>query len=355
MKKTIGTNFGEIYQQKINVWKDLQQLKQIIILRSDSGRTNKEELRIFLEKIEKLIRGINELSVEKNWITEIIKQMKKSARYSRIVEDTVNTIKVIQQKIESIGLEAAQIFAIKEDRLDKITSLLRLDHLTPEVKKQVDEYLEDGVVKPSLSPYSNPVFIVPKKPDSQGNPRYRIVLDFRKLNEVTVGDSYPLPNISDILDQLGGAQYFTTLDLFWGYHQVELDERDAYKTAFSTPEGHFEFTRLPFGLSNSPRTFQRLMYIVLSGLHGTVCYVYLDDVVIYAKNLKEHAEKFDLVMNRLREANMKLQVDKCEFLRREVVYLGHVITQEGVKPCPDKVNAVQEFSVPKTVRNMQHF
>ena len=102
-----------------------------------------------------------------------------------------------------------------------------------------------------------------KKPDSQGNPRYRMVLNFRKLNDITEGDQYTLPNVTGILDQLGGAQYFPVLDLFSGFHQVELDERDAHKTAFSTPNGHFEFTRLPFGLSNNPRTFQRLMDIVL--------------------------------------------------------------------------------------------
>ena len=172
-----------------------------------------------------------------------------------------------------------------------------------EVASQVQKYLEDGIVKPPISPYSNPVFIIPKKSDSQGNKKYRMVLDFRKLNNVTVGDRYPLPNISDILDQLGGAQYFTLLDLFSGYHQVKLDEKDAARTAFSVPQGHFEFTRLAFGLSNAPRTFQRLMDLVLSGLQGSECYVYLDDVVIYARSLQEHEEKFSKIMDRITKAN----------------------------------------------------
>lgn len=117
---------------------------------------------------------------------------------------------------------------------------------------------------------------------------WRCVLDFRKLNEITVPDSYPLPLINEILDQLGNAKYFTTLDLFSGFHQIFLDEGDAHKTTFNTPNGHFEFKRLPFGLCNAPRTFQRLMDIVLSGLIGTSCYVYLDDTVIYAATLEEH-------------------------------------------------------------------
>ena len=312
--------------------------------------------------------------------------------------------------MEMRGIKMSIFFVKEEDRLNKITSLLRLDHLNAEeyqsliksinkhkdrfhlkgeklpatnllkhriktvnddpifvkqfrlppchrdeVDRQVKEYLDDGVIKPSMSPYSNPVFIVPKKPDSQGNPRYQMVLDFRKLIDVTVGDSYPLPNISDILDQLGGAQYFSVLDLFLTYHQVELDERNSHKTAFSTPLGHYEFTRLPFGLSNSPRTFQRLMDIVLSGLQGTICYVYLDDVVIYAKDLREREEKFGTIMDRLRQANMKLQIDKYEFLKKEIVYLGHIITKDGVEPCPDKVKAMKDFPVPQTVRNIQQF
>ena len=172
---------------------------------------------------------------------------------------------------------------------------------------------------------------------------------------MTIGDSYPLPLINEILDQLGNAKYFTTLDLFTGFHQVFLMDEDAHKTAFTTPGGHFEFKRLPFGLSNAPRTFQRVMDIVLSGLIGIVCFVYLDDVVIYARDLKEHEEKFQQAMDRLRAANLKLQYEKCEFLKKEVVYLGHVISEHGIRPDEKKLEALKKFPLPKTVKNIQKF
>ena len=402
-------SYRELGKQNVLICSELRSLKNLFDLRRLSISMTKQELNVFLEKLACLIKDEYVIRKERNQINEILMSW-EDYDYNYLIGIIYKLLETITKKMEMRGIEMSIHIVKEEDRLNKITSLLRLDHLNSEeylsliksidkhkdrfhlkgeklpatnvlkhriktvnddpifvkqfrlppchrqeIKKQVDEYLEDGVIKPSMSPYSNPVFIVPKKPDSKGNPRYRMVLDFRKLNEVTIGDSYPLPNISDILDQLGGTKYFTVLDLFSGYHQVELDARDSYKTAFSTPGGHYEFTRLPFGLSNSPRTFQRLMDIVLSGLQGAICYVYLDDVVIYAKDLDEHEEKFDAIMCRLREANMKLQIDKCEFLKREVVYLGHIITQDGVKPCPDKIKAVKEFPVPKTVRNVQQF
>ena len=127
-----------------------------------------------------------------------------------------------------------------------------------------------------------------------------MVLDFRKLNEKTIGDSYPLPNIIDILDQLGNARHFSVFDLATGFHHIPMDPKDLHKTAFSTLFRHYEFDRMPFGLKNAPATFQRLMDIVLTGLQGTELFVYLDDIVLYADTLEEHETKFDELMNRLR-------------------------------------------------------
>jgi len=124
--------------------------------------------------------------------------------------------------------------------------------------------------------------MVPKKSESaSGKQKLRIVVDFRRLNDLTIGDSYPLPNITDILDQLGNAKYFSTLNLASGYHQIAMSERDKSKTVFSTPYGHYEFNRMPFGLKNALATFQRLMNSVLAGLQGIRCLVYLDDIVVY--------------------------------------------------------------------------
>ncbi|CAK9796607.1 Retrovirus-related Pol polyprotein from transposon 297 [Anthophora quadrimaculata] len=224
-----------------------------------------------------------------------------------------------------------------------------------EITKQVADLLENDIIQPSASPYNSPLWVVPKKPDSQGNKRWRMVIDYRALNENSVADAYPLPNITEILDQLGSAKYFSTFDLANGFHQIALSEQDAAKTAFSTPYGHYQFKRMPFGLRNAPSTFQRLMDSVLSGLQGNEMFVYLDDIVIYASSLTEHNIKFNKLADRLRKANLSLQPDKCEFLRKEVAYLGHVIGRDGVKPDPRNVKAVRDFPVPKNAKNIKQF
>lgn len=224
-----------------------------------------------------------------------------------------------------------------------------------EIDKQVKELLNNEIIQPSESPYNSPLWIVPKKPDSKGNKRWRMVIDYRSLNEKTIGDAYPLPNITEILDQLGSAKYFSVFDLASGFHQIPMHEQHARKTAFSTPHGHYEFKRMPFGLKNAPATFQRLMDQVLSGLQGIELFVYLDDIVLYARSLREHQIKFDKLAERLRRANLKLQPDKCEFLRREVGYLGHIISNNGVKPDPAKIRAVKEFPRPRNEKNIKQF
>lgn len=182
-----------------------------------------------------------------------------------------------------------------------------------------------------------------------------MVLDYRRLNEKSLDDRYPLPNITDLLDKLGKCQYFTTLDLASGFHQIEMNESDIPKTAFNTENGHYEFLRMPFGLKNAPATFQRVMDNILRGITNEMCAVYLDDIIVFSSSLQEHIEKLTAVFNRLRESNFKLQLDKSEFLRKEVAYLGHVVTPEGVKPNPDKISAITKFPLPSTTKQIKGF
>lgn len=224
-----------------------------------------------------------------------------------------------------------------------------------EVNKQIDKMLKQGIIKPSISPWSAPLWVVPKKLDASKVQKWRLVIDYRRLNDVTIGDAFPLPQIDEILDQLGHSKYFSTLDLASGFHQIPVKDSDQQKTAFTTPLGHYEFTRMPFGLKNAPSTFQRLMNSVLSGLQGLQCFVYLDDVVIYASSLEEHTLKLKTIFDRLRLNNLKLQPDKCEFLKREVSYLGHVISEQGVQPNPEKVNAIKNYPVPKDAKMIKQF
>lgn len=224
-----------------------------------------------------------------------------------------------------------------------------------EINKQMKQLEEDNIIAPSRSPWNAPLLVVPKKADKDGVVKYRVCVDFRKLNQISVGDAYPLPNIIDILDQLGKSKYYTTLDLAQGYHQVRMHPEHTEKTAFSTDKGHFEFLRVPFGLKGAPATFQRLMNTVLAGLTGLKAFVYLDDIIIYALSIADHSEKLKAVFERLRTFNLKLQPSKCTFMRKEVNYLGHVITDQGVKPNPQKIKCVIEFPIPTNEKDVKSF
>lgn len=224
-----------------------------------------------------------------------------------------------------------------------------------EIKEQVDKMISEGIVCPSASPWNSPLLVVPKKSDSEGQKKWRVVVDFRKLNENTIPDAYPLPNIEDILGQLGNSKYFSTLDLANGFHQIMVDERDKPKTAFSTCQGHYEFNRMPFGLRNAPPTFQRLMNKVLTGLIGNRCLVYLDDIIVYGANLKKHNSRLLEVFQMLSKFNLKLQPNKCKFLNKEVMYLGHVISEKRSSPDPNKVSAIDKILPPRNVDQVRSF
>lgn len=224
-----------------------------------------------------------------------------------------------------------------------------------EVKDQIAKMLSQGIIRPSESAWSSPIWVVPKKADASGKQKWRLVIDFRKLNDKTVDDKYPIPNIADVLDKLGKCQYFSTLDLASGFWQVEMDQNDIHKTAFTVEHGHFEFLRMPMGLKNAPSTFQRVMDNLLRGLQNEVCLVYLDDIIVFSTSLQEHIINLEKVFQRLRESNFKIQMDKSEFLKLETDFLGHVITRDGVKPNPDKIATIEKYPLPKTTKQIKQF
>lgn len=224
-----------------------------------------------------------------------------------------------------------------------------------EITRQIQQMLEEGIIRPSISPWSSPVWIVPKKLDSSGKRKWRIVIDYRKVNEKTIDDRYPIPNINDILDRFGRCRYFTTLDLASGFHQIEMHPDSIEKTAFNTDSGHYEFLRMPFGLKNAPATFQRVMDNVLRHLLNKICLVYMDDVIVFSTSLTEHINNLKQVFQTLRTANLKVQLDKSEFLRKEVEFLGHIVTPEGIRPNSKKIDAIRRFPIPKTQREIKSF
>ncbi len=223
-------------------------------------------------------------------------------------------------------------------------------HARQQTFQLVKEMLEHGVVTPSTSPWASPVVLV-SKPDG----KTRFCVDYRRLNDATHKDAYPLPRIDDTLDSLGGGKYFSTLDLTSGYWQIALTPDAAEKSAFPTPFGLFQFTVLPFGMCNAPSTFQRAMECCLAGLQWEQCMVYLDDVIVFSATFSQHLERLGNVFDRFRTSGLKLKPSKCSFAKEEVKYLGHIVSREGIQPDPAKVEAVKNWPIPTCTRDVRSF
>ena len=183
----------------------------------------------------------------------------------------------------------------------------------------------------------------------------RFCVDYRMLNFSTIKDAYPLPRISESLEQMSGARCFSTLDLCAGYWQLELEPSDRYKTAFSTRKGLFQFKVLPFGLCNAPATFERLMETVLSGLQWEICLIYLDDIIVFAKSFEEMLDNLAKVFDRLRTAGLKLKPRKCKLFATKVEYLGHVVSERGIETDPKKIEIVENWPKPSSVTEVRSF
>ncbi len=219
-----------------------------------------------------------------------------------------------------------------------------------ECVKQLKAYLEMGHIQPSKSPFGAPVLFVRKKTG-----QLRLCVDYRALNDQTIKDRFPLPRIDDLLDRLHGATVFSKLDLAQGYHQVKMAPEDVHKTAFTTQFGHYEFRVMPFGLCNAPATFQRLMNSTLSPYNGRFCMVYLYDIIVFSKDAAAHQEHLELVLAKLAEAGLKAQLSKCEFGLAEMQFLGHVVSADGIKMDPSKVQAMNVWPVPKSCSEVKGF
>ena len=178
---------------------------------------------------------------------------------------------------------------------------------------------------------------------------------YRKLNAITRKDAYPLPRIDDTLDTLSRSQWFSILDLLSGYWQVEVAEGDRDKTAFATQSGLFEFKVMPFGLCNAPATFQRLMDLVLAGVQWSHCLVYMDDIIVVGRSFKDHLQNLSVVLQRLKEANLRLKPAKCSFCKTKVSYLGHIVSRQGVATDPEKTNKVSNWPILTTISDIQRF
>ena len=221
----------------------------------------------------------------------------------------------------------------------------------PIIREEVQSMLKRGVIQPSKSPYSAPIVLQTKKDGS-----WRFCVDYRKLNDVTVKDAFPIPKIHQTFDALNGQKYFSSLDLASGYWQVPVAEEDRHKTAFVTPDGGFyEYVMMPFGLSNAPATFQRLMNELFREHLWKWALVFLDDVLVYSRTEDAHFLHLKFTFQLLRAANLKLKPKKCRLVQKEVIYLSHIIGSEGIQVDPKKVEVVSNWPVPTTVKGVRSF
>ena len=202
-----------------------------------------------------------------------------------------------------------------------------------EIKKQFKEFLEQGVIRPSTSP--SPIVIIPKKDGT-----WHMCVDYKALNKITIKNRYPLPRIDDLMDQLQQARLFTKLDLRSSYHQVQVKEEEVWKTTFKTRQGLFEWLVLPFGLCNAPATFMHIMNEVLRPFIDDFVIVYLDDILIYSDNWNNHVVHIHKVFEVLREEKIYLKISKCEFVRKSLVYLGHIVGEGQLNIDPTKIKAM---------------
>ena len=230
-------------------------------------------------------------------------------------------------------------------------AIYKLSHTElQELKKYIEENLKKGFIRQSKSPCAAPILFAKKKDGT-----LRLCVDYRALNKVTIKNRYPLPLISETLDQLKGAKYFTKLDLRGAYNLIRIAEGDEWKTAFRTRYGLFEYLVMPFGLTNAPATFQTYMNDTLREYLDRFCVVYLDDILIYSKTLEEHRKHVRMVLERLQEAKLYLKAKKCEFTTQRTEFLGYVITPEGIDMDKSKVMAILEWPEPETITQLRGF
>ncbi|GBG64090.1 hypothetical protein CBR_g40539 [Chara braunii] len=219
-----------------------------------------------------------------------------------------------------------------------------------ELRRQLKELVEKGWIRPSVSPYGSPVLFIPKKEGT-----LRMCIDYRGLNAITVKNREPLPRIDDLLDTVQGCRYFSKIDLKSGYHQIAIRPEDQHKTAFQTRYGLYEFVVMPFGLCNAPGTFQHAMNRIFHDYLDKFVIMYLNDILIFSKTVEEHVAHLDKVISLLRQHKFKINGEKCEFGRTRVLYLGHEISAEGLKPDDAKVANIRDWPHPQSVTEMRSF
>lgn len=337
----------------------------IINTNSVSVRLNTNKLQLQFHPISKYkVLGIteNKTNNQQERRTTILHNLRLdhcNSEEKQIIEELVSSFSDIfyikGDKLTHTDLTQHRI-PIKENTNPIYTRQYRIPQSQQqELDKQIADLHQQGIIEPSFSPWNSPLIIVKKKDDRDGNKQFRLVVDFRNVNEVTAEQTFPIPLVEEILDLLGGSKYFSTLDLHNAYYQIQLHKDDRKFTAFQTNRGKFQFTKMAMGLKSSAMTWQQAINIALASILGTGAYSYLDDIIIYAETLEKHIKKLKDVFTCLRTHKFKLKIEKSNFLNKEISYLGHIVSEHGTKPDPEKMRAIHSFPQPKTVNEMQRF
>jgi len=310
-----------------------------------------------------------------------LQELSAEQLYKSCKGNDIWALAVVHSAVDVPGLSTATVPPIIKDLLSEYSSVFQdpktlppsriYDHVIPlipqatpansrpyrysplqkdEIEKQVREMLQAGLITPSMSPFASPVLLVKKKDGS-----WRFCVDYRKLNDITIKNKFPMPIIDELLDELAGAHYFAKLDMKSGFHQIRMLAADEYKTAFKTHHGHFQFKVMPFGLTNAPATFQCLMNAIFAKYLRKFVLVFMDDILVYSPTLQTHVEHLKLVFEILKEHQLVAKFGKCTFAQTKLEYLGHIISGKGVSTDPAKTQAMVDWPIPSNVTELRGF
>lgn len=296
---------------------------------------------------------------------------KKERTKLLLTEISKNVPTHYKERILPLCNEFSDIFALESDKMtvnNFYTQSFRVKDETPvyvknyrlpfsqrdEIASQVEKLLKNDLIEPSCAEYNSPILLVPKKSNDKTK-KWRLCIDYRLVNRKLVADKYPLPRIEDVLDSLGRAKHFSIIDLFSGFHQIPISEESRDITSFSTPDGSFRWTVVPFGLNVSPNSFARMMAIAFSGIPSGTAFLYIDDIIVIGCSEEHHMRNLRKVFETLRKYNLKINPYKCSFFKKEVVFLGHKCSENGISPGNDKLKSIHEYPRPNDKESTKRF
>ena len=289
----------------------------------------------------------------KGLIRKTVEQVDFKAHFDRLIQllyQYHTTIAIGEEELGECKLFTHEIKLEPDSRIIHKRPYRSPHYFREVVSKEIDKLKRQGVIEESNSPWSAPLLLIKKKDGS-----YRVVVDYRELNSITVPDRYPIPSINEALTSLKDAKIFSSIDLKSGFYQINMHENSKEFTAFATHDGHYHFKKMAMGLRNSPCTFQRCLNSILSGLGTVGILLYLDDLLVYSSNIDDHFRTLEKVFAKFKVTGLTINLKKCKFLKSKVLHLGHVISSEGISPDPDKLSVLPDWPRPTTVKTLKSF